>query len=94
MKITDVTIENLKNYAHVYHDEDNILFEAILTACRKYIESYTGLTPEILDTHEDITIALLVLSNELYDNRVYTIEGTNVNRVVKSILDIHSINLL
>jgi N12 class adenine-specific DNA methylase len=94
MKLSDVTIANLKNYSHVYHDEDNALFEAVLIACKKYIQAYTGLSAEALDLHEDLTIALYVLANEMYDNRNYSIDGAQVNKVVQSILDIHSINLL
>lgn len=94
MKISEVTIEHLKAYAHVYHDEDNLLFESILTAAKAYIRSYTGLTVESLDGKEDLTIALKVLSNEMYDNRNYTVQNDKVNVVIKSILDMHSVNLL
>lgn len=94
MKISEVTIEHLKNYAHVYHDEDDLLFGNILIACKSYIKGYTGLTGESLDAHEDITVALMVLANELYDNRVYNIESSKANIVIQSILDMYSINLL
>lgn len=94
MKISEVTIEELKEYAHVYHDEDNKLFTAILGACKSYIKGYTGLDITALDEKEDITIAMYVLSNELYDNRTFTVENDKVNIVIKSILDMHSVNLL
>lgn len=94
MKISEVTIEALKDYAHVYHEEDDSLFESILVACRSYIKSYTGLSEEQMDSKEDLTMALHVLSNELYDNRTFTVENDKVNTVIKSILDMHSINLL
>jgi|GEM_PF-459459 len=103
MKISEVTIQHLKDYAHVYHDVDDHLFESILAACKSYISSYTGLalTPDpesgitkTVDDHEDLTVALFVLSNELYDNRTFTVENDNVNTVVKSILDMHSVNYL
>jgi hypothetical protein len=105
MKISEVTIKELKDYAHVYHNEDDNLFGAILIACKSYISSYTGLplvddpaTPDVVekncDAHEDLTIALFVLSNELYDNRTFTVENDKVNTVIKSILDMHSVNLL
>lgn len=94
MKISEVTIGTLKEYAHVYHDEDDTLFDAILIGCKHYIKGYTGLSDDLMDTKEDLTIALQVLSNEMYDNRTYTVENDKVNMVVKSILDMHSINLL
>lgn len=94
MKISEVTNNDLKNYAHVYHNEDDTLFDAILAACKSYIKGYTGLTDEQLDEKEDITIALMVLSNELYDNRTFTVENDKVNTVIKSILNMYSVNLL
>ncbi len=94
MKISEVTISDLKDYAHVYHEDDDILFVSILTAVKMYIKNYTGLTDDQLDLKEDLTVAMFVLSNELYDNRTFTVEGNKVNVVIKSILDMHSINLL
>ncbi len=94
MKISQVTIEELKEYANVYHKEDDKLFVSILIACKSYIKSYTGLAIEKMDEKEDLTMALFVLSNELYDNRAFTVENDKVNNVIKSILDMHSVNLL
>lgn len=94
MKISQVTIDELKNYSHIYHNEDDSLLTAILLACKSFIRNYTGLTPEQMDLHEDLPIALYVLASDMYDNRQYVIEASHVNQVIKSILDSHSINLL
>jgi uncharacterized phage protein (predicted DNA packaging) len=94
MIISEVGIQDLKDYANVYHNEDDQLFSSILPACKSYIKGYTGLDETKIDEHEDITIALMVLANELYDNRSFTVENNKVNMVVKSILDMHSVNLL
>jgi N12 class adenine-specific DNA methylase len=94
MKISEVTIENLKNYAHVYHAEDDVLFATILVACKSFIRNYTGLSPEQVDLHEDLTIALYVLASDMYDNRQYVVEASHINPVIQSIMDSHSINLL
>ena len=60
------------------------------------IKSYTGLTEEELDQHEDITQALVLLIMDAFDNRNLYIEGkaSNINKAVESILSMHSINLL
>jgi uncharacterized phage protein (predicted DNA packaging) len=94
MKFSEVTINDLKEYAHAYHNKDDKLFSDILSACKSYIAGYTGLSNDQMDTKEDLTIALMVLSNELYDNRTFTVENNKVNAVVKSILDMHSVNYL
>jgi hypothetical protein len=94
MKISEVKIDDLKNYAHVYHAEDDSLFETILLACKSFIRNYTGLNPEQVDLHEDLTIALYVLASDMYDNRQYVVEASHINPVIQSIMDSHSINLL
>ena len=94
MKISELTIEDLKKYANVYHNEDDKIFNAILAACKSYIKSYTGLSDELIDTKEDLTIALTVLVNEMYDNRSFTVQDDKVNVIIKSILDMHCVNLL
>lgn len=94
MKISELTIEDLKKYANVYHNEDDKIFNTILAACKSYIKSYTGLSDELIDTKEDLTIALTVLVNEMYDNRSFTVQDDKVNVIIKSILDMHCVNLL
>lgn len=94
MKISEITIQDLKDYARIEHDEDDSILPGILIACKMYIKSYTGLTLDQMDEKEDMTIALFVLSNELYENRTFTVKDDKVNVVIKSILDMHSVNLL
>lgn len=94
MKFSEVSITDLKEYAHVDHSLDDVLFKIILQATTSYIKNYTGLTLEQMDDKEDLTMALMILSNEMYDNRVYAVENDKVNKIVNSILDMHSVNLL
>lgn len=96
MKISQVTRQDLMEYAREYNDEAEVTktFDNILVACKSYIKSYTGLSDDQMDTKEDLTIALMVLSNEMYENRLYTVQNDKVNVVIKNILDMHSINLL
>lgn len=94
MKISEVNITDLKEYANVDHDYDNNIFSNILLSSKSYIKSYTGLNEEQIDSKEELTIALMILCNEMYENRIYTVENDKVNKIVNSILDMHSINLL
>ena len=68
--------------------------QRILDSAKGYIRSYTGLTDEEIDTHADLLIALLVLCQDMYDNRSMYVDKSNVNRVVESILNMHRVNLL
>jgi hypothetical protein len=103
MKISEVTISDLKEYANVFHNEDDNLFNTILMASKAFISTYTGIplvddpangVTESVDNHEDLTIALFVLSNEMYDNRAFVVDNTKLNFVIKQILDSHSVNYL
>lgn len=53
-----------------------------------------NLTAKSVDSYEDLTIALFVLSNEMYDNRMITVDSNKVNYVIQQILDSHSVNYL
>lgn len=94
MKISEIQITHIKNYLNVYHNEDDVLITSILSAAKAFVGSYTGLLAESLDVSEDLSMAVFILSSELYDNRAYTIEQANVNPVIKTILNMHSVNLL
>lgn len=94
MKISEITPENLKNYIRVDVEENDTFIEAVLIGAKAYIKSYTGLTDEEMDNKEDLSLAVYVLCSEMYDNRQYTVEKDKINPIVKSILDMHSINLL
>jgi N12 class adenine-specific DNA methylase len=94
MRISEITILDLKNYLHVYHTEDDNLLSAILAASKTFVKKYTGLSESSLDISEDLSMAVFILASELYDNRSYTVDNANVNPVIQTILDMHSINLL
>jgi uncharacterized phage protein (predicted DNA packaging) len=98
MKISEITIVELKNYLHVYHTEDDNLISAILIASKAFVKNYTGLTDDSLnmsgDSSDDLSMAVFILASELYDNRSYTVDKTSVNPVIQTILNMHSVNLL
>lgn len=96
MKISEVTVNDLMEYANESNNDPEVIktFDTILLACKSYIKHYTGLKEEQIDAKEDLTIALMVLANELYDNRTFTVKDDKVNPAIKTILDMHCINLL
>lgn len=47
-----------------------------------------------LDAFEEFYIVVMVLCQDMYDNRVYYVDNDNLNKVVQSILDMHCTNLL
>ncbi len=95
MRISKILPEDIVRYARLSEDEyDERLMEAIMDAAKKYISGYTGVPPDQLDDHEDFSIVFMVLCQDMYDNRTLAAENTGINRVVDTILGMHSRNLI
>lgn len=98
MKVSEITLDDVCRQIRA---EPSFLppgeekhLETLKTAAVEYVKSYTGLDNAAIDTHEDITIAVLVLISDMYDNRQMTVDKNNVNRVVDTILGMYCVNLL
>lgn len=92
MKVSEITLEHVKNYLRVDTDEDDILLTALMDASKNYIKSYLG-TDE-LDKYDDITIAYLCLIADMYDVREWKTNIANNNMTVTTILGFHCGNFL
>lgn len=93
MKVSEITLDVLKEYCGVCGDEDNIVLSSCLSSARKQAESYTGLTVDELDEYEDITIAVLTIANDNYIFR-FNQSGSGLNKSAEFILSMHSRNLI
>ena len=95
-KVSQITIQDLADYIRVSEltsDEVNTL-NTLLNVAKNYICQYTGRTSEELDNYSDFVIVVFVLVQDMWDNRALYVDNTNVNKVVESILGLHSVNLL
>lgn len=93
--VSELTTQDLADYLRLDATEtDEALLTTILQACKDYVTQYTGRKLAELDEFKDVTIAVFVLAQDMYDNRAYYVDSSNVNQVVVSILGTHSINLL
>lgn len=93
-KVSEITSTDVANYIKLVEpsEEDNKYLETILNVAKGYIKNNTGY--EDLDKFPDFVIVVYVLCQDMYDNRAYYIDNTNVNKVVQSILDMHTVSLL
>ena len=98
MKVSEVDEMILAEYARLDDPSDIELNELkrMRESAVAMITAYTGLKEEELDEHADITQALFVLVMDMFDNRNLMIDykTTNMNPAVKTILNLHSVNLL
>ena len=93
-KVSDITINDLIEYirlGEVTSDEENTL-NTLLTVSKAFIKAYTG--QEDLDEIEDFVICVLILCQDMWDNRTLYVDSTNLNKVIETILGLHSVNLL
>ena len=97
MKLSEIDVPFVKEYLRQDSDEDDKLIEVILEGAKDYIAKYTGQSLEQLDDSEDLTIAVLVLVAEFYDNRTISVNervNLRINSMLESLLGRYSLNLL
>ena len=97
MKLSEIDVPFVKEYLRQDGDEDDRLIGAILEGAKDYIVKYTGQSLEQLEESEDLTIAVLVLVAEFYDNRTISVNeriNLRINSMLESLIGRYSVNLL
>ena len=94
MRISKITTEDITEYLRLDEGEEPTCIEELRKAAIEYIKSYTGMTKEEIDLHEEFYPVFMVLVQDMYDNRSVYVNNANVNKVVESILGMHRKNLL
>lgn len=93
MKVREIETENVAQYLRLdEYDEDQMT--ALLDSAKAFIRSYTGLTDDEINTHDDFYIVVMILCQDMYDNRCMYVDKSNINKVVETILGMHCVNLL
>lgn len=94
--VSELTVTDLADYLRLSEttETDLAFLTTILQACKDFVYKYTGLTAVEVDNYKDITIAVYVLAQDMYDTRAMYVDKSNVNKVVEAILGLHSVNLL
>lgn len=94
MKVSEITYKDIANYIRLAEvsEEEKAFLTSLINIAKKFIEGYTGV--KSLDDHEDFVIVIYILCQDMYDNRTLYVDKTNLNKVVETILGMHSVNLL
>ena len=95
-KVSEITYQDIAEYirlSEVTSDEQNTL-NNLINVAKSFISSYTGLSVEQLDNYPDFVIVVLILCQDMWDNRTLYVDNANLNHVVETILGMHSVNLL
>lgn len=94
--VSNITAQDLADYiriVEVTQDDLNTL-KTLLGVAKNFIMNYTGHTEAELDNYQDFVIVVLILCQDMWDNRILYVDRTNLNKVVETILGMHSVNLL
>lgn len=86
--------QHLREIPEEMTDEDNQALDVLKKAAIEFCIGYTGLTEEELDHHEDITVAVLMLIADLYDNRQLQVDKNTMNKTAETILGMYCVNFL
>lgn len=89
-KVSEITTADIAEYIRLgeVSNADEKQLQTFLTVAKDYIANYTAL--EDLDEYADLVIAVYVLCQDMYDNRSLYIDKNNPNKVVQTILDMHT----
>ena len=93
-KVSEITVKDIAGYIRadeVGGVEEEQLSTFLLVA-KNYVTNYTGL--DDLDEYADLVIAVYILCQDMYDNRTLYVDKNNLNKVVQTILDMHTRNNL
>ena len=95
-KVSDITVDSVAEYLRldeVTESEINTL-TTLLSVAVSFIKSYTGLDDDGVDKYPEFVIVVLIICQDMWDNRTLYVDGKDLNNTVQSILAMHSVNLL
>ena len=92
MKVSTITIKDIADYIRLTEvsKEDESLLQNLLNIAKAFIKENTGV--QNLDDYDDFSIVVFILCQDMHDNRTLYVDKTNLNKVVETILGMHSRN--
>lgn len=94
MKVSELTLDIIKQYLRVDGNDDDILLNMLLASSIQYCTSYMGCTTEDLEKYDDVTIVVLALIADSYEVRQFTTSTITLNPIMQGVLDLHCSNFI
>lgn len=94
MKVSELTLDIIKQYLRIDGNDDDILLEMLLASSIQYCTSYMGCTREDLEKYDDVTIVVLSLISDSYEVRQFTTSTVTLNPIMRGVLDLHCSNFI
>ena len=95
-KVSDITAESVAEYLRLDEVTDSEIntLAMLISIATSYIKSYTGLDDAGVDKYHEFVIVVLILRQDMWDDRTMYGESKDLNSTVQSILAMHRVNLL
>lgn len=95
-KVSDITVDCVADYLRLYEVTDSEMntLAMLIFIATSFIKSYTGLDDDGVDKYPEFVIVVLILCQDMWDNRTMYVDSKDLNNTVQSILAMHSVNLL
>ena len=95
-KVSDITAESVADYLRLDEVTDSEIntLATLISIATSFIKSYTGLDDASVDKYPEFVIVVLILCQDMWDNRTMYVDSKDLNNTVQSILAMHSVNLL
>lgn len=95
-KVSDITVESVADYLRLDEvtDSEKNTLAMLISIATSFIKSYTGLDDDGVDKYPEFVIVVLILCQDMWDNRTMYVDSKDLNNTVQSILAMHSVNLL
>lgn len=93
-QVSQITAADVAEYLRLPEvtEADTTTLNNMLGVAKNFIQNYTGQTD--LDQFQDFVTVVFVLCQDMWDTRALYVDKTNLNKIVDTILGMHSINLL
>ena len=93
-KVSDIKPESVAEYLRLDEvtDSEKNTLATLISIATSFIKSYTGL--DDLDKYPEFVIVVLILCQDMWDNRTMYVDSKDLNNTIQSILAMHSVNLL
>lgn len=95
-KVSDITVKCVADYLRLDEvaESENDTLTMLISIATSFIKSYTGLDDADVDKYPEFVIVVLILCQDMWDNRTMYVDSKDLNNTVQSILTMHSVNLL
>ncbi len=95
-KVSDITVKCVADYLRLDEvaESEKDTLTTLISIATSYIKSYTGLDDDGVDKYPEFVIVVLILCQDMWDNRTMYVDSKDLNNTVQSILAMHSVNLL